>query len=83
MEIQEIAQGLVWLIFPVVLGVLWHFYKKDNKAKELSALEDRKQFESHIQEQRKINEFLKENLLELKIISKYHDNDIKNLKQST
>ena len=83
MEIQEIAKGLVWLIFPFVVGVVVYFYKKDIKAQQSSAMAAKKQFESHIQEQRKINEFLKENLLELKIISKYHDNDIKNLKQST
>jgi len=80
MEIQEIAKGLVWLIFPFVVGVVVYFYKKDIKAQQVSAMATKKQFESHIQEQRKINEFLKENLLELKIISKYHDDDIKKLK---
>jgi len=88
MDGEQILDTIQVSLFPAVIGILWYLYKRDVRRSEeqrkdelIDNKESFKGVDKFIEHQVETNSYLKENLAELKIITKYHERDIKELKE--
>lgn len=77
MEGVQIANEIMTFLFPAVVFLLWFFFKKDMQSMQ----KNNENLLDLYKEQQDLNKQVSETLIELKMMVRYHENDISALKQ--